>query len=121
MGFIQQRAHLWGSYGGLRGGGLMVLQGQDLLYSQCCSHQDEGSYWEGKTSFLSSAGPKGTAGPWEEHLAIAVRSHWGFISQGFTEDFLQKTQGAQGPGKGIILPQVGYFQGRSCLSCHLEL
>lgn len=66
----------------------MVLQRQDLLCSQCHSHQDEGSYWEGKASFLTSAGPKGMAGPWKEHPAIPVCSRRGLISQGFREDFL---------------------------------
>ena len=53
----------------------MVLQGQDLLCSQCHPHQNEGSYWEGKASFLTSAGPKEMAGPWEEHPAISGQSH----------------------------------------------
>lgn len=53
--------------------GWIVLQGQNLLYSQGCSHLNERSYSERKSSYLSSAGPKGKAGPWEEHPPTNVQ------------------------------------------------
>lgn len=100
-----------GSYGGLGKGDWKVSPGKDHLYPQCCSHQDKGRFGKEKPPSQSLLGP----GEWQVHGKITLLllySHTWDLSQEFLEDFFRQAQGA---GRGITSPRVGYLQGRSWL------